>query len=175
MDMYDRIDAILAKKNMSRRQLAITAGISENTLSGAFRRRTKNFSMDNVLRIADVLGVSFVDLLGVEYADPEDKDFIDGAAARVDHRAAMSTRHSGLCDIVKHRGYYLEQYDDGRFSLMTPEGCLYTISAEDVETVMSATEKAALLQLQIIEQREQQAALQSLIDQHHRNVDQGTR
>ena len=66
MDMYDKIDAILAEKKMSRRQLALAAGISENTISGAFRRRTKNFSMENIVRIADVLGVSFTDLVDMK-------------------------------------------------------------------------------------------------------------
>ena len=163
MDMYDKIDAILAEKKMSRRQLALAAGISENTLSGAFRRRTKNFSMDNVMKIANVLGVPFTDLISIEWADPEDRLFVGMAEKLPDNRIVMSDRHAGLCDVVKYKGYYLEQYNDGKFSMMTPEGSLYTISQDDVETVMDAVEKVALLQLQIIEQREHQATLQNTL------------
>lgn len=63
---YDLIDKLLAEKHMSRRKLAELAGISVNTLSAAFRRKTKNISIDSVMRIADVLQVNWWELMGYE-------------------------------------------------------------------------------------------------------------
>lgn len=63
MDIYDKIDSILSEKNMSRRQLAILAGISENTISAAFRRRSKKFSTENVFKIAKALNIPWQKLV----------------------------------------------------------------------------------------------------------------
>jgi len=63
MDFYDRLDTVLKAKKMSRRQLAIAAGIPESTMSVAFMRRTKRFSGDNILRIAEVLDVPWQKLV----------------------------------------------------------------------------------------------------------------
>lgn len=57
MDIYDKIDSILSEKNMSRRQLAMQAGISENTISAAFRRRSKKFSTENIFKISRALEI----------------------------------------------------------------------------------------------------------------------
>lgn len=54
---------------MSRRQLALKAGISENTLSGAFRRRSKKLDGDTVRRIAKVLDVPWFKLYDEDDAD----------------------------------------------------------------------------------------------------------
>ena len=51
-DMYDKIDAALGVRGMSRRQLAIKAGIPVNTLSAAYSRRSKNFSPVYIKKIA---------------------------------------------------------------------------------------------------------------------------
>lgn len=61
---YELIDTLLREKGMSRRKLAEAAGISENTLSAAFRRKSKNVSIEVVQKIADVLGVNWWELKG---------------------------------------------------------------------------------------------------------------
>ena len=66
VDMYDRIDAILEKKHLSRRQLAAKAGINEATFSAAFRRRTKTMPYDRAAAIARVLGVPVTEFLSDE-------------------------------------------------------------------------------------------------------------
>ena len=63
---YERIDELLAEKGMSRRQLAIEAGISIDTMSSWFRRRTKRVPADCVKRIADVLNVHYWTLLVID-------------------------------------------------------------------------------------------------------------
>ena len=56
-DMYDRLDQILKERGMSRRQLAIAAGIPLSTMSNLFARRTKAPSLGTLKKISDTLGV----------------------------------------------------------------------------------------------------------------------
>ena len=60
---FDILDAILKKKHMSRRALALAVGINENKMSSAYKRRSGLSSAD-VLKIADYLGVSPYELEG---------------------------------------------------------------------------------------------------------------
>lgn len=69
MDIYDRIDDILKEKNLSRRKLAIMAGIPPTTLQSAFSRKTVNLPVDTIKRIADALGVPVSDLAGWSFFD----------------------------------------------------------------------------------------------------------
>ena len=62
LPIYDNIDRILKEKHMSRRQLAIKAGIGEGTMSTAFTRRTTMFHPTNLQKIADALDVSIEEL-----------------------------------------------------------------------------------------------------------------
>lgn len=68
MDFYENLDRILAEKHMSRRQMALQAGISESTISAAFRRRTAKFSAENIIKIASTLNVPLDRLIGKEAA-----------------------------------------------------------------------------------------------------------
>lgn len=61
MDVYDRIDAVLKEKHMSRRQLAIAAGIPESSLAAGFSRRSK-MPPETLEKICGVLRVSPGDL-----------------------------------------------------------------------------------------------------------------
>ncbi len=58
MDMYDRIDELLKERNMSRRQLAIKAGVPTSTMSNLFARRSESPALNVVMKIAEVLNVS---------------------------------------------------------------------------------------------------------------------
>lgn len=66
MDMYERIDHELRKLGLSRRQLALKAEIPESTLSTAFMRKTKKLSIEYVQRIAQIIGVPWHELMGLE-------------------------------------------------------------------------------------------------------------
>ena len=57
MTICERIDSILKEKGISRRKLAIKAGISPSSFQTAMQRNT-SLSLDMILPIADVLGVS---------------------------------------------------------------------------------------------------------------------
>lgn len=65
MTIAETIDNLLAKQNMSRRQLAIKAGIPPSTLQSAMARN-KDFSLDMLLKIANALGVSLDTLLTIK-------------------------------------------------------------------------------------------------------------
>lgn len=65
MDVYDKIDEVLKKKHMSRRKLAIEAGIPESSLAASFARRSR-MSPENLQRISKVLDISPLEL-NVDY------------------------------------------------------------------------------------------------------------
>ena len=65
MTPCERIDSILNERGMSRRKLAIQAGISTSTLQCALARNG-NLSLDLLLPISDVLGVSVQYLSGAD-------------------------------------------------------------------------------------------------------------
>lgn len=68
LPIYDNIDRLLKENGMSRRQLALKAGIGEGTMSTAFARRSTMFHPTNLQKIADTLGVT-VDELKSEPVD----------------------------------------------------------------------------------------------------------
>lgn len=58
MTICERIDAELKKRNLSRRQLAVRAGIPPSSLQSAMQRNG-NLSIDMVLKIAGALGITY--------------------------------------------------------------------------------------------------------------------
>ena len=68
LDFYDRLDKILAEKGISRRRMAIQSGIPESTISAAFRRRSKKFSTENIIKISSALQIPLDELVGSEIA-----------------------------------------------------------------------------------------------------------
>ena len=64
--MYDRIQALLERKSMTKKDLAIKANIPYQSLISAFRRSSEGISMDYTKRIAAALGVTVADLLNWE-------------------------------------------------------------------------------------------------------------
>ena len=85
---FDRLDAILKERRISRRKLAIAVGIPESTMSTAFMRRS-GLSSDDVLKIAQFLGVSPYYLEGwtVKLSD-EESVYHDDAADYINVRNA---------------------------------------------------------------------------------------
>lgn len=69
MTVVERIDAIIQSRKISRRQLAIKAGIPPSSLQSAMERG-KNISFEMIEKIAMVLGVKIDELLGIS----EDKE-----------------------------------------------------------------------------------------------------
>lgn len=83
MDMYDRIDELLKEKNISRRKLAIMAGVPPTTLQSAFSRKTVNLSHDTIKKIADALGVPVADLAGWSYPYNVDQEALNEMMQRL--------------------------------------------------------------------------------------------
>lgn len=102
MDMYDRIDELLKEKNISRRKLAIMAGVPPTTLQSAFSRKTVNLSHDTIKKIADALGVPVADLAGWSYFD----ELYPGMADEVKLLEQISSRYGSeapkLLDVYSH-------------------------------------------------------------------------
>lgn len=52
MDIYDRINKLLEEKKMTRTQLSKKTGVSYNTLTSLFSRRSKNIDIETLKKIA---------------------------------------------------------------------------------------------------------------------------
>lgn len=61
--MYERINELLKKRNMTKKQLAQAASIPYSTLISAFNRSSENMSFDYVKRMATALEVGVYDLI----------------------------------------------------------------------------------------------------------------
>lgn len=80
---FDRLDSILKERKVSRRKLALSTGINEHTMSTAFRRKS-GLSVDEVIRIANFLGVDYYYLEGWDKGYDENHVayyYKDGSAA----------------------------------------------------------------------------------------------
>lgn len=148
-------------KGYSQQSFAKAIKVSRSAVS-MWEMGEREPDIDTIMQIAAVLEVPYTDLINEEWADEEDKEFVEQVMALPDNRVKLSDRHCGLRDIVKYKGYYIEQLNDGRFMLSYSDG-VFTISEEDVETVMNAVEKAATLQLELLVEREHQEMLRGLI------------
>lgn len=62
---FDRLDAILKDRKISRRKLALAVGIPESTMSMAFMRRS-GLSAEQTIRIANYLGIDYFYLAGLD-------------------------------------------------------------------------------------------------------------
>lgn len=58
MDIYDRINQLLAKQHRTRKDLCQAANLSYSTLTSQFHRRSKNMSLETIRAIAKTLNVS---------------------------------------------------------------------------------------------------------------------
>lgn len=65
MTVADRVDAILQERGLSRRQLAIKAGIPPSSLQSAMERG-HNITLDMLQKIAEALGTSVFSLMEVD-------------------------------------------------------------------------------------------------------------
>ena len=78
LPIYDNIDRLLKEKGMSRRQLALKAGINPSTISVAFVKRNTMFHPANLQKIADTLDVTPEELTSKPAATVIDQGLIDG-------------------------------------------------------------------------------------------------
>ena len=74
MSLYKRIDAILQDRGMSRRQLAIAAGIPPSTLQSALTRE-KSMTTEMIQQIAAALEVTVPFLIGYRVEDSSSNPF----------------------------------------------------------------------------------------------------
>lgn len=60
---YEYIEGILREMNISKRELARRVGVPASTITAAFRRKSKNIPFETILKIADVLGVAWPNIM----------------------------------------------------------------------------------------------------------------
>ncbi len=98
---YELIDKLLQDMGMSRRQLAIKAGLSENTMSGLFRRRAKNPSINTCQLIADALEIP------VEMLMKSNDELLSYMESLPSEKASFSCSTT-IQDAIKRRNYESE-------------------------------------------------------------------
>lgn len=113
---FERLDAILKERGISRRKLALAVGIKEGTMSTAFMRRS-GLSSGDLLRIARYLGVNPLYLEGLsDNLSMEDyEDHVEFALENSDevrlemiHAAYEHLNTSGRIEAVKRVGELTE-------------------------------------------------------------------
>lgn len=86
LSVCDRIDRILSERKMSRRQLALKAGIPPSTLQSALARK-KNMSIEMIQLIANALDISMDELLGMQQLHAGVVKYKDGKKYMMDSEA----------------------------------------------------------------------------------------
>lgn len=106
MTVYERIDAILAERGISRRKLARMAGIKEATLGSIFAKRPEPFPRKYIASIASALNVSVSYLDGV-VDNPKEGLELDNIAGEIRNtqiqlNESTNRLRSSMIDIINH-------------------------------------------------------------------------
>jgi len=114
MDIYERINALLKNKAMTRKDLCAATGLSYSTLTSLFQRKSKNMRLETIRAIAGVLSVSVDDLvLGPEakpnlIAEPDGAHY--GAAfEEIEIRRILPTLSKRSKTILLAKAYELQE------------------------------------------------------------------
>ncbi|MEG0944619.1 MAG: helix-turn-helix transcriptional regulator [Angelakisella sp.] len=102
MDIYSKIDELLAEKQMSRRKMAQLLEIAPSTFQSMMMRK-RGLTFENAVKIAEVLGVS-VDVL--YYGSEVDRDYEN--VCDILNGAGLSIEESFLAGVD---GYYIWHTD----------------------------------------------------------------
>lgn len=130
MTVTERIDSIIQGRGLSRRQLALAAGIPPSSLQSAMARG-KNMTLEMLQAIADALGVQVVDLLDWDAA----KSRLYSAGLSVDDVAnELAISVDRLCDVI-------ERNDVGSTELKAKIIQVSTLLADSTERQTSTTLK----------------------------------
>ena len=109
---FDKLDILLKERGISRRQLALAIGINVNTMGTAFKRRS-GLSAEDVLRIAEYLGVSPYYLEGWA-SDPQAGEIDNGSFTNVFEDKQKHDRMSSYDSAMDYKarvGALLEAFD----------------------------------------------------------------
>lgn len=107
MTVTERIDCIIQSRKISRRQLAIKAGIPPSSLQSAMARG-KNISFEMLQKIANALEVDVSELLGINPLPPTTEEW-RGRTFKV---SPEGREFNAFLDFAKSMGYEFEPYGD---------------------------------------------------------------
>ena len=109
MNVCERIDKILLDRGMSRRKLALNAGIPPTTFQSAMARGT-NLSLDMLQKIADALGVDVNYLLNGQTLEERNAAYLESKNARwvtAERWANGKERVVAACNVLNENGTQL--------------------------------------------------------------------
>lgn len=142
LNIFDRIDAWLAENNVSRRKLAIMAGLPPSSLQSALTRR-KKLSYDTLDALSRAMGVTADSLL---YGTTETDIAFEALEAEL-----SEYKYSVLYDDNKNGWCYVypSQYDDDPTFVITDEAKHLPVSFLESE-IRSATNDGEKLKKQYV-------------------------
>lgn len=92
MDVYDRINQELKEQRRTRKDLCLATGISYNTLTSLFQRRSKTMKLDTLKLIAEYLDVSLDWLLEGGDKDQKNNDVIEQEIMMLSKRLSLKNK-----------------------------------------------------------------------------------
>lgn len=132
MTIYEKIDADLENRGMSRRQLALNAGIAPSTLQSTMERG-RNMTFEMLLKIAATLNrpISY-------FADEVDLPYLDRDGEPLKEEAFLSLPKSKAFASFSYLvscGNYKIEYENGQFLFIGLHG-KYSISGQNVNELL---------------------------------------
>ena len=132
MTIYEKIDADLENRGMSRRQLALNAGIAPSTLQSTMERG-RNMTFEMLLKIAATLNrpISY-------FADEVDLPYLDRDGEPLKEEAFLSLPKSKAFASFSYLvscGNYKIEYENGQFLFIGLHG-KYSISEQNVNELL---------------------------------------
>ena len=139
MSIGEQIGLFANEKGINLRQLALKAGISYNTLYSIVKRKSSRVDYETMKKIADALGISLSELVGMNPAVdiPENRSACD-AAAKMMLEAELSMKNKGEDRIAF---FYKNLNTDGK--LEASKCFLNHLKSEDLKEVADYVEKLA--------------------------------
>lgn len=136
MSVYEKIDKALQSQKMSRRQLALKAGIPPSTLQSVMERQ-RNITYEMLKKIADALFLRLAYL--VDDGPEETFSFsynYDGESLPEDFGAPLYKTNffKNLVSVMWYSGYKLE-YIEGKY-LFTGKHDQYTVEEPEIESLL---------------------------------------
>ena len=102
MTVCERIDQILEARNLSRRKLAIAAGIAPSSFQSAMARN-KGLSLDMLFPISDVLNIPLEVLSGIEVPELSSEEQIHEQYQRLSPEMKILSMLPGLNDVGQQK------------------------------------------------------------------------
>lgn len=149
-------------KGYSQASLAKALNVSRSAVS-MWEMGEREPELAIVAEVAALLDVDLEELVEVRHVVGDDLLELEAKLPGFYKHTSMPKRVEAVSTLAEVAGYGFEKFEGyDKYIMTVPDGA-YPVIADDVEAVVRAAERAALLQMQLIEQREHQKMLEGLL------------